>query len=39
MIVTRRDSLRLAGAAALTGLLVRPSWAQAAPKVVVIGAG
>jgi NADPH-dependent 2,4-dienoyl-CoA reductase/sulfur reductase-like enzyme len=39
MIVTRRHTLRLAGAAALTGLLGRPSWAQAAAKVVVVGAG
>ncbi|MCW5719725.1 MAG: FAD-dependent oxidoreductase [Devosia sp.] len=37
--INRRDTLRLAGAAALTGLLVRPSWAQASAKVVVIGAG
>ncbi len=35
----RRDTLRLVGAAALSGLLVRPSWAQAAAKVVVVGAG
>lgn len=37
--ITRRDTMRLAGAAAIAGLLVRPSWAQANAKVVVIGAG
>ncbi len=37
--LNRRDTLRLASAAAISGLLVRPSWAQAAAKVVVVGAG
>lgn len=37
--LNRRDTLRLAGAAAISGLLVRPSWAQAVAKVVVVGAG
>ena len=37
--LNRRDTLRVAGAAAISGLLVRPSWAQAVAKVVVVGAG
>jgi sulfide dehydrogenase [flavocytochrome c] flavoprotein chain len=36
---TRRDILKLAGAAPLAAVAVRPSLAQSAPRVVVVGGG
>jgi sulfide dehydrogenase [flavocytochrome c] flavoprotein subunit len=38
-MITRRDLLKLTGAASLAALAPRPAWAQAKGKIVIVGGG